>query len=91
MQPERVVRSISDLKKAMADLQREGRTVLNIDGRKVILLPWDQTDDLTDDEFEAALSRPAVKARLDNAVAQADAGLGVADDELEDLFDGKKE
>jgi arsenate reductase-like glutaredoxin family protein len=91
MQPERVVRSISDLKKAMADLQREGRTVLNVDGRKVILLPWDQTDDLTDDEFEAMLSRPMVKERLDKAVAQADAGLGIADAELDDLFDGKKE
>lgn len=91
MQPERVVRSMSDLKKALADLQREGRTVLNVDGRKVLLLPWDQTEDLTDDEFEAMLSRPMVKARLDNAVAQAGAGLGIADDELDDLFDGKKE
>jgi hypothetical protein len=74
----------------VADLQREGRTVLNVDGRKVILLPWGHTDDLADEEFEARLSRPMVKARLDNAVAQADAGLGIADDELDHLFDAKK-
>jgi hypothetical protein len=90
MQPERVVRTISDLKKALADLQREGRTVLNVDGRKVLLLPWDQTDDLTDDEFDRMLSHPVVRERLDKAVAQAEAGLGIADDGLDDLFNGKK-
>ena len=82
---------MSDLKRALADLQREGRTVLNVDGRKVIMLPWDQTDEMTDDEFEEMLSRPAVKARLHKAVAQAGAGWGSADDQLDDLFDDKKE
>lgn len=91
MQPERVVRTISDLKKALGDLEREGRTVVNVDGRKVLLLPWNKTDDLTDDEFELMLSHPVVKARLDNAVAQADAGLGMADDELDDFFNDKKQ
>lgn len=91
MHPERVVRTIADLKKALADLEREGGTVLNVGGRKVLLLPWTPTDDLTDDEFEGMLSHPVVKARLDKAVAQADAGMGISDAELNDFFSGKKE
>jgi len=91
LQPERVVRTVSDLKKALADLEREGRTVLNVGGRRVLLLPWDQTNELTDEEFERMLSHPALKERLDKAVAQADAGLGVADDDLDDFFTGKKQ
>lgn len=88
MQPERVVRSISDLKRALADLQRDGHTVLSVDGRKVLVLPLDPTDELTDEEFEAVLNRPLIKTRLDRAIAQAGAGLGVADEELDDLFHG---
>ncbi len=90
MQPERIVRTMADLKKALADLEREGRTILNVGGRKVLLLPLDPTDDLTDDEYEGMLSHPVVKARLEKAVAQVDAGLGIPDKDLDDFFNGKE-
>lgn len=91
MQPERIVRSMSDLKKAMHELDLAGKTIVVVGGRKALLLPWDPTDELTDREFEAMLSHTDVSAQLDKAVAQADAGMGIADKDLDALFNDEEE
>lgn len=82
------VQSIEDLRKAARPASRDGSCVIRVAEETLTLLPGRVVgDELTDEEFERLIRNPVVASRLNRAVQDANAGRGIPDEELDDVFE----